>query len=179
MARPGQEATHPITGDRIRYLEVGGDACRVELIRKPGKWSLGEHYHTLQTESFEVISGTARYVSNGKEGTLSAGQTVSFPPGTPHVNPWNNGDGELRIIQSLSPALDFDVLHETLYVVCPAKGLIKQDGSPKFLPQCVAMHATQSKTYSANLPEGLQRFLFAALTPIGRLMGYRYGTGDL
>jgi quercetin dioxygenase-like cupin family protein len=178
MALPGQEATHAITGDRIRYLEVGGNVCRVELIRKPGTWSVGDHRHTVQTESFDVIAGQARYLANGTEGTLVAGQTVSFPPGTPHINPWNDGDEELRIIQFVSPALDFDLLHETLYVEFPAKGLVKEDGSAKFLPQCVVLHETQSKTYSSKLPEGLQRFIFAALAPIGRLMGYRYGKAE-
>lgn len=172
MARPGQEFTHPVTGDRIRYLEVGGEACRIELTRRPGKWSLGEHIHTVQTEAFEVIAGHAKYTANGVEGTLEAGQKVSFPPGTPHINPWNAGTDELRIIQSVSPALDFDVLHETLYVAYPQKGLVKPDGTPRFLPQCLAMHATRSKTYSAGLPQGLQRVLFAVLAPVGRLLGY-------
>lgn len=175
MARPGQEGIHAATGDRIRYLEVGGEACRVELIRKPGNWSTGDHRHTLQTESFQVISGQARYVANGQEGTLAAGESVSFPPGTPHINPWNVGTEELRIIQTVSPALDFDVLHETLYFTLPAKGLAKPNGQAKFLPQCVVLNETQSKTYSSKLPLGLQKFLFATLGPIGRLMGYRYG----
>jgi quercetin dioxygenase-like cupin family protein len=174
MAYPGEELIHPITGDRVKYLEVGGETFRVDQIRMPGKFSIEGHIHALQTESFELLSGKARYMANGKESTLRPGEKVSFPPGTPHVNPWNDGDEEMHIIQSVSPALDFDVLHETL-IVGAGRGYVRTDGSTKLLPMCVILHHTQSKTYSAKLPRGLQQVLFVLLAPVGRLLGYRYG----
>lgn len=174
MADAGEELIHPITGDRLRYLEPSGETFRVEQIRMPGKFSLESHYHTVQTESFEVISGKARYLANGQEGTLVAGQRVSFPPGTHHVNPWNDGEEALRIVQSMSPALDFSVLHKTL-ILGAGRGYVRPDGTSKLLPMCVLLGQTQSKTYSSKLPEGLQRFLFTVLAPVGRLLGYRYG----
>lgn len=173
MALPGQEAIHAVTGDRIRYLEVSEENFRVLLIRGPGNFSLGEHYHTLQTESFEVLSGQARYIAGGQEGVIKAGEKVSFPPRTPHINPWNDGEDELQIIQSLSPALDFDVFHLNI-IRSAAKGYIRRDGSTKLLAQAVALHETKSKVYTTKLPEAVQRVLFAVLAPIGRLLGYRY-----
>lgn len=173
MVNAGEQLVHPMTGDRLRYLEVDGAEFRVEQVRMPGKFSLESHYHAIQTESFEVLSGKARYLANGQEGTLVAGQSVSFPPGTPHVNPWNDGEEELRIIQSMSPALDFALLHRTL-ILGAGQGYVRPDGKTKLLPMCVLLHQTQSKTYSAKLPEGLQRLLFALLAPVGRLLGYRF-----
>lgn len=168
-----EELTHPITGDRLRYLDMEGDTFRVKQIRMPGKYSLESHYHKVQTEGFEVLSGKARYIANGQEGTLTAGQRISFPPGTPHVNPWNDGEDELHIIQSMSPALDFAVLHESL-ILGAGQGYVRPDGRTRLLPMCVLLGQTQSKTYSSALPEWLQRFLFAVLAPVGRLLGYRY-----
>lgn len=173
MRTMAEELVHPITGDKLEYLDVSGETFRVKQVRMPGKFSLESHYHAIQTEAFEVLSGRARYIANGQEGTLKAGERVSFPPGTPHVNPWNDGDEELHIIQSMSPALDFAVVHRTL-IVGAGRGYVRPDGRTKLLPMCVLLHQAQSKTYSSNLPEGLQRLLFTLLAPVGRLLGYRY-----
>lgn len=173
MTYEGEELTHPISGDRLRYLEVSGEEFRVEQFRMPGKFSLESHYHKEQTEGFEVLAGKARYIANGKEGTLVAGESISFPPGTPHVNPWNDGTEELHIIQSMRPAMDFAVVHKTL-IVGAGRGYVRPDGRTKLLAMAVVMGQAKGKTYSASLPEWLQRVAIAVLGPIGRLMGYRY-----
>lgn len=171
MAKAGDQLVHPISGDRLRYLEVEGHTFRVEQVRMPGKFAIENHFHALQTESFEVIAGKARYTLNGQEGTLSAGEKVSFPPGTPHENPWNDGEGELHIIQSMCPALDFATLHEQM-ILAAGKGFVKPNGKVKLLPTCVYLRYTKSKTYSATLPLWLQKVLIAILGPIGRRLGY-------
>lgn len=173
MTVKGEELVHPISGDRLRYLEVEGDSFRVEQFRMPGKFSLENHYHKTQTEGFEVLAGKARYIANGVEGTLVAGESISFPPGTPHVNPWNDGDEVLQIIQSMSPALDFAVVHKTL-ILGAGQGYVRPDGRTKLLAMCAVLSRAKGKTYSASLPEWLQRLLIPTLAPLGRLMGYKY-----
>ena len=54
-----------------------------------------EHVHTNWTETFEIISGEAKYKLDGAEGTASAGEQVLMPPNQPHVHPWNDGAGEM------------------------------------------------------------------------------------
>jgi hypothetical protein len=77
----------------------------------------------------------------------------------------------LTYIQTVTPALDFDYLLETLF------GLAA-DGKNKhaklgLMQELVILKYLDSKTFLADIPIGAQMLLKNIVAPIGRMMGYR------
>jgi quercetin dioxygenase-like cupin family protein len=70
----------------IRVSETeGGDRISVLDHRVPFGDSPPLHRHLDEDEIFHIISGTLRFVLNGKELTASAGDTIRAPKGIPHT----------------------------------------------------------------------------------------------
>jgi quercetin dioxygenase-like cupin family protein len=84
MAKAGQVITHAVSGSQIKFIktaeDTNGEYIEVEQIIKEGS-GLPSHIHALQTETFRVISGVAKYRINKEERILQAGEEVSFSPG--------------------------------------------------------------------------------------------------
>ena len=83
-SRPVQVPTrafhNPHTGERITLLavaaETGGELTRMEIRVRPGPadWVGPDHFHPVQEERFEVVSGTPIFRVEGKERTGEAGR---------------------------------------------------------------------------------------------------------
>src|SRR3954466_9815039 len=101
MARAGQTVENPRTGERVTFVrtaaDTGGELLVLELVwPRPGKRA-GEHVHPGMEERYEVLSGTAAFrIDRAPEFTAGPGQTVTVPPGTPHLA-WNPTDAEVRL----------------------------------------------------------------------------------
>ncbi|MGH8931859.1 MAG: hypothetical protein ACRDZO_14855 [Egibacteraceae bacterium] len=75
MARSGDMIEHPITGERITFLETaadtGGEYLRLELRVVPGGFvSGGLHLHPRQTKAFQILEGSLRLEAGDQESDL-------------------------------------------------------------------------------------------------------------
>ncbi len=174
MPTKGQTTINPINGDSFEFIETAKDTNgqRVTLtatIKSKGEL-VKKHFHVFQEESFEVTSGKLTIFLDGETRTLSVGEKITFPKNIPH-NHYNNEDTPLTYIHSVTPALDFDYLIETLAGLA-ADGKSK-NGKYGLVQELVILKYLDSKSYLADIPIGIQKLLMNTIAPIGRLFGYR------
>lgn len=175
MAKKGQILKNPYSGDTYEYLETAketnGERVTIKMILKTKGPLVPDHMHTLQDESFEVLSGKLAILSEGKKITLSPGDKIAFPKNTPH-NHYNDDDkAEAVFIQTLTPALDFEYLLETI-VGLSTDGKMP-NGKAGLIQELVILKYIDSKSFLVNIPLGVQKLLMNILAPIGRFLGYR------
>ncbi len=174
MPIKGQKTTNPINGDTYEFIETAKDTNGERVKLKTTIYSKGQlvpkHFHVLQDETFEVISGQLTILLDGQTKTLSAGEKITFPRNIPH-NHYNNENTAVTYLHSVTPALDFDYLIENL-VGLAADGKSK-NGKYGLVQELVTLKYLDSKSYLADIPIGLQKVLMNTIAPIGRLFGYR------
>jgi quercetin dioxygenase-like cupin family protein len=174
MAVKGGILENRHTGDRVEFLETSGDTEGDKLTLKMVYQSKGKrvpnHIHELQDENFEVLSGNLTLWLDGETHILSKGDRMMLPKNTPH-NHYNSSNKPVICIQTVTPALDFEYLFETLF------GLANDgeftDGKAGFFQEIVLLKYLESKTYRADIPIRLQQIIMNSVGPIGRLFGYR------
>ena len=128
------------------------------------------HFHALQDEHFEVVSGKLTILLDGKKQTLKQGDKITLPKNMPH-NHYNNDIETVVLIQSVSPALDFDYLLENI-IGLTIDGKMP-NGKAGLIQELVTLKYLDSKSYLANIPQGIQKILMNLIGPIGRMFGYR------
>lgn len=174
MPTKGQVLSNPVTGDHYEFLETGRDTggARVTLkatVKARGK-TVPDHIHSVQDETFEVLSGQLTVWQSGHLSVLSAGQKILLSRNRPH-NHYNNTDDPLVYKHTVSPALDFDYLVENL-VGLAADGK-SRNGKYGLMQELVILKYLDSKSFLADMPLGIQKMLMNILAPLGRLLGYR------
>ena len=173
MPQKGRILKNPATGDVYEYLELSEDTNgeRVTLKETINKGHLyPNHFHVLQEECFEVLSGKLTIWLDGKTATLSQGEKIILPKSKPH-NHYNNDDEPVTFIQTVSPALDFQYWEENI-IGLTMDGKIK-NAKAGFVQDMVTLKYLDSKAFSANVPVVIQKILMNLVGPIGRLFGYR------
>jgi quercetin dioxygenase-like cupin family protein len=173
MPRKGQILKNPGTGDIYEYLELSSDTNgeRITLKQTIKKGQLyPNHFHTLQDESFEVLTGKLTISSEGKTKTLFPGEKIVLTKNKTH-NHYNNDDDPVTFIQTVSPALDFEYWMENI-IGLTVDGKI-QNGKAGLLQDLVTLRYLDSKTFISNVPLGIQKMLMIVVGPMGRLFGYR------
>jgi quercetin dioxygenase-like cupin family protein len=80
--------THEDATSRVWYLRTGptnGGEVHEQLVEyRPGSPFPPAHLHPSQDEHFEVQRGAMRFVVDGEERMVRAGETIDIPRGTPH-----------------------------------------------------------------------------------------------
>jgi mannose-6-phosphate isomerase-like protein (cupin superfamily) len=132
MARPGDIIEHPITRERLTFLETsaqtGGSSVRYQLEVAPGGFAPAPHVHPWIEERFEIISGEWLFVIEGVEQRLGPGDSALIPARQAHS--WRNGGDEIGVaIVECRPALKTEEFFETFFglaqdgLVDPTSGL--------------------------------------------------------
>lgn len=174
MASKGQIISNPITGDIYEFLETSKESNGAYVKMKATICSNGplvpNHFHTLQDEKFEVVTGKFTIQSEGKTITLDSGEQITLLKNIPH-NHYNNSDNPVVYIHTVSPALDFEYLMENL-VGLAADGKSK-NGKYGLIQELVTLKYIDSKAFLADIPIAIQKVLMNIIAPIGRIMGYR------
>jgi quercetin dioxygenase-like cupin family protein len=174
MPKKGQITYNPISGDSYEFIETAKDTDGKYIKLKATINTKGElvknHFHVFQEESFEVLSGKLTIFFDGETKILEEGEKITFPKNIPH-NHYNNEDVPLTYIHSVSPALDFDYLIETLSGLA-ADGKSK-NGKYGLIQELVILKYLDSKSYLADIPIGVQNILMNVIAPIARLFGFR------
>lgn len=174
MPIKGQILTNPNTGDIFEFLETAQDTNGERVSVKMTLKSIGElvpnHFHALQDEHFEVVSGRLTILLDGKEQILSKGEKITLHKNTPH-NHYNQESEPVVFVQTVTPALDFEYLLENL-VGLTVDGKMP-NGKAGLIQELVTLKYLDGKTFLADIPLGLQKVLMNIIGPIGRLFGYR------
>ncbi len=174
MPTNGQVLTNPLTGDTYTYLETAKDTDGERVVIEATVKSKGplvpKHFHLLQDETFEVISGQLTIWVDGKTKVLSAGEKIVLSKKQPH-NHYNGHDATVTYLHTVTPGLDFDYLIENL-VGLAADGK-RKNGKNSLLQELVILRYFDSKSFLADVPLGVQKALMHTVAPLARLFGYR------
>jgi quercetin dioxygenase-like cupin family protein len=166
---------HEFMGERLTLLNTGqetnGEVLVIDVFFKPTaqtnalKWQ-EIHVHPHQEERFDVISGIVRFRVGSREHTLTAGQTITGPPNTPHA--WSSADGrDIHMRTELRPALYTDAAFSSAQYVHATRGKVS------LLQAAVIMSEFDGVPYPVKPPPFLIQALVKVLAPIGRLLGYK------
>src|SRR4029450_10902854 len=143
MIRSGDTIENPVTGERITFHQTSadthGEAVVIECTVQPDGFVAAAHVHPSQSERFAVIDGTLGVKVGREKQTLGRGEVAVVQPGTPHRF-WNAGDGEVRFVCAVRPALQFESLLETMFTLA-ADGKTNRKGMPNPLQLAVIARA--------------------------------------
>jgi quercetin dioxygenase-like cupin family protein len=166
MPKPGDELVNP-AGVRLVFDQTsdttGGELVRVRAFHPPGGEEPIEHYHPFQEEQFRVVSGQITAQLDGRERTYSAGEAFTVAPEVVHAM-WNAGPDPAELEWETRPALKTGEFFERIW---------RLHGKPGPLEFAVLARAYDEEFRVAKPPRPVQRVLFGALAPLGRLRGYR------
>ena len=176
---------NPRQGQRVRFLtlpaETGGRGFTLEYVYRPftGESAVPAHIHTAAVETFEILSGEARYRVGRLEESARKGDRLILPAGVSHVHPWSVSSEELHVRQTteVNPPDSAGLVASlqalvTLFGLAGA-GKVNRKGLPNLLQLAVLIRSTMPATYIAGIPIAVQRLLFGGLARIGEAVGYR------
>lgn len=161
-------------GHTFHILESSRDtedgSLRFDYSAPPGA-NIPEHTHSVQEESFEVVSGKLGLRVGGKELTLTPGQSATGPPRVPHAW-WNpSGEEEARFLVSIRPGLEAEIMFETLL------GLMRDGKTIGPVPKDPLQAAVLAQEIASwTILTSVEKVLFApveVLAFVGGLFGYR------
>jgi mannose-6-phosphate isomerase-like protein (cupin superfamily) len=178
MSEPTVTIRNAFNGETFLFTEdeAGEERCRFDVILESGGSGGGNalvHVHPLASETFNVKSGRLAVVMRGVEQVAEAGHSITIPAGMPHC--FRNADtGKTEATVEFAPAqrhLRFFQNFATLTEKRPE--WFSPKGDPRLLLIALVLHTYRDHLYLADIPVFAQKLLFAALSPIARLRGYR------
>jgi quercetin dioxygenase-like cupin family protein len=175
MAQPGDVVDAPLFGARATFLETaeqtGGELLRVEVVLPPG-FAVSEHVHPAQEERHRVVRGTLGARVGGQQRDYGEGETAIGPPGVPHA--WSNlsDSTDLCIVSEHRPALHMEALLEGGFTIARDLQADKKGALKHLLRMAVLLDEVRADFYMTQAPMQALLRLFAALAPVGRLLGY-------
>ena len=176
MAKSGDVVEHPVTGERITFLETseetGGEYATFELRVRPHGFVAAPHVHPFARESFEIRSGTFTFVVHGEERQVQAGDRASVPAGAEHAW-WNAGEDEGVAIVEFRPGFKAEVFFESFFGLAQDGKVSLKTGLPNVLWLAAIFRTYHDFGYIATPPLLVQRAVFAPLGALARLLGYR------
>jgi quercetin dioxygenase-like cupin family protein len=174
MIRSGDTIQNPVTGERITFhqtsADTNGEAVVIECTVQPRGFVAAAHVHPSQSERFNVIEGTLGLKVGKEKRTLGRGEVAVVEAGIPHKF-WNAGDAHVRFVCEVRPALQFESLLETMFVLA-VDGKTNRKGMPNPLRLAVIARAHFDTVQLPQPPAWMQRAGLALGAPLGRLLGY-------
>lgn len=179
MIRAGDVLENPISRETFVFTrtaaDTNGDALEFLTIVRPGGAAGNAgmvHIHPLQTETFVVRKGEIAVTLGGRERVYAAGETAVVPAGTSHT--WRNAHPteDLEFVAEFRPALHWEAIFESVFALVQM-GRTRPDGSIPLLQMAVTLHRYPDHYVLPAPSRWLQRALFALLSPLGRMMGYK------
>jgi mannose-6-phosphate isomerase-like protein (cupin superfamily) len=178
MSEPALTIRNAFNGETFLFTqdEAGEEKCRFDVILERGGSGGGNalvHIHPLASETFTVTSGRLAVVMRGIEQVAEAGQSLTIPAGVPH---YFKNAGDMQTVASVEFAppqqhLGFFKNFATLTEKRPE--WFSPKGDPRLLLIALVLHTYRDHLYLAGIPVFAQKLLFAALSPLARLRGYR------
>src|SRR5215210_727866 len=140
----GDIVEHPVTGERITFLETSaetnGEYATFELRVRPHGFVVAPHIHPHAEEAFEIRSGTFTFVVNGEERQVRAGEGATVTAGTAHAW-WNTGDEEGVAIVEFRPGWKTEEFFESFFGLAQDGRVNQRTGLPNVLWLAAIFHA--------------------------------------
>lgn len=172
-SRRGQVFENPTSGERVVILTDPLDhpegALVAHLHVRPGGRVAVAHRHPVARERFHVISGEVGFLIGEEERVLGAGEAAEVPAGTLH-DWWQVGPEEAQVIVEVDPGARFVEMVGTMFGLA-RDGRVDGKGLPHPLQLAVTASAYRDVMTIASPPLWVQRLVFGALAPVGRLAG--------
>jgi len=172
--RPGQTVANPVTGERFTFTHTaastGGELLAFGLALRPGGAVPIAHVHPVQTERFEVTSGTMRFRVGLRTVVAGPGDVVEVRPGVAHAFA-NDGDEEAQVRVEVRPALAMEEMFADVIAMAEA-GRMTRRGMPRSLLDLAVLARTyDAEAHAPIVGRRLQRVLLAPLVALARLRG--------
>lgn len=175
MIRTGQTIENPVTGERVTFVrtsaDTGGEGVEIDVVVAPDGHVAAAHVHPYQEERFEIHSGALEMTVRKQTVVAGPGDIVLIPAGTPHRFR-NAGAGPARFTCTVSPALGFESLLETMFALA-CDGKTNRKGMPNPLRLAVIARAHFATVRLPFPPAWMQRLGLAVGAGLGRTLGYR------
>jgi quercetin dioxygenase-like cupin family protein len=176
MARKGDTIEHPVTGERITFLETSeetnGEYALFELRVQPHGFVAAPHVHPLAEGTFEIRSGTFTFVVDGEERQVRAGDGATVPARVAHAW-WNAGEDEGVAIVEFRPALTTEEFFESFFGLARDGKVSPKTGLPNVLWLASIFRSYRDFGYIAKPPLFVQRAVFTPLGAVAWLLGYK------
>lgn len=172
MPTAGRTYTNPRTGAWLTWLPRGADGV-IERVIKPHTGKADAHVHHDYVERFEILDGTATIEVEGARRTVGAGETVELSPHTPHRNPYNETDSDLRLRHTAAPGGEFVEAFVSSLGHHMENETVNGQGEFPALQLFVVLRETRARSYLAGPPVALQKPVIAVGALLGRLRGYQ------
>ncbi len=175
MAQVGETIEHPLSGERLTFLETAestaGECLKVRLEMAPGGTLPRPHTHPRAEERFEVAAGRVQIITAGKARVADAGETVVVPRGAGHV--WGNPfDEPAAVAVTVRPALKLETFFETWFGLARDGKVNARTQMPSFLQLVLLMHDFRAEMGAPGLFGLALRGLGPAISPLARARGY-------
>jgi mannose-6-phosphate isomerase-like protein (cupin superfamily) len=104
MLKAGQVYESP-RGTHVEILENSPERISFKRTLPPltGGTKSKAHRHTEGLESFKVLDGQATGWVDGRERTIKAGEELTVPLGSVHVNPYTTAGKTATLVQTVAP----------------------------------------------------------------------------
>jgi mannose-6-phosphate isomerase-like protein (cupin superfamily) len=171
-------------GETFVFTEGAADpeTCRFDVILEQGGSGGGNalvHVHPFASETFTVKSGRLAVVMRGVELIAEQGQSITIPAGTPHH--FSNADAGLtEATVQFTPAQQHRRFFENFATLTERRPeWFSPQGDPKLLLIALVLHRYRDHLYLAGIPIVVQKMVFALLSPLARIRGYRLAVEPL
>lgn len=159
----------------IRFLQTSrdtnGNLLEMEVTYHAHSKEPAPHYHPFQTENFIIMTGEMLVRMEGEVKTLRQGDSLYIPSNKIH-SMWNNSADSTVVNWKVQPAMDTEYLFET-FAGLATDGKTNADGVPNILQVALLMNRYSDVFRLARPPYSMQRIVFALLTPVAWLLGYK------
>jgi quercetin dioxygenase-like cupin family protein len=166
MIKPGDTLENPVTGERFTFVHTaastGGALLAFDFALRPGGAVPLPHVHPIQTERFEVVSGTLRFRVGRRKLIAGPGEVVEVAPGVVHSFA-NAGEEEARLRVEVRPALAMEAMFAEVVAMAEAGRMTKR-GLPRNVFELAALaRRYDQEAHAPLLSVGVQRLLLAPL----------------
>jgi quercetin dioxygenase-like cupin family protein len=166
MITPGQSLENPVTGERFTFTHTAattnGELLAFDFALRPGGAVPIPHVHPIQTERFEVVSGTMRFRIGWRTRIVGPGEVVEVEPGVMHSFA-NAGEDEARLRVEVRPALAMEDMFAEVIAMAEA-GRMTRRGMPRNVFELATLARKYDQEAHAPLMNvAVQRLLLAPL----------------
>ncbi|MEK4301399.1 cupin domain-containing protein [Oceanobacillus sp. FSL W8-0428] len=169
----GKELVHQ-DGRTVTFLEEGQDedgeyiTLKHQMIQQ-GTVN-GPHSHPKLKETFKITEGSMRFVVDGQELMLVAGEKITVYPNQVHQF-WNVSQGKLEVIHEIRPP----GLHWKMFVLMhklESEGKLTKKGIPRN-PLWLGVAWECIDGYLEGPPRFIQKYILGGLAKTAGRLGYK------
>lgn len=155
--------------ESIKVISRTDECLEVEATYFAGHRRPPRHWHPMQDEHFEVLTGTVQVEIDGTTREIGTGESVEIPRGGNH-RLWNDHSDPARVVWRTSPAGRTEQWFRAIDAI-HRQGRVGRSGMPSPIAFCVLLSEYRDVLRLAG-PDVLLRPAFSALGAVGRARGY-------